>query len=107
MAKSTRSKVKRSFRSKKREDSVYAATAAARVHRLSAKLRAIASIEEGNAGAMDEDEEGRDQSPGWSWFAAFGLLDADDISADIMGASVGWACVAQRGHASSILRSHI
>ncbi|KAH7930305.1 hypothetical protein BV22DRAFT_1055231 [Leucogyrophana mollusca] len=43
MAKSTRSKVKRSFRSKKRETGVYAATVAARLNRLNAKLVSIAS----------------------------------------------------------------
>lgn len=40
MAKSTRSKVKRSFRAKKREEGVYAATEAARLHRLNSKLTA-------------------------------------------------------------------
>jgi len=43
MAKSLRSKVKRSFRSKKRETGVYAATEAARLHRLSSKLEAVAT----------------------------------------------------------------
>ncbi|KAF8204953.1 hypothetical protein BJ912DRAFT_15773 [Pholiota molesta] len=38
MAKSLRSKVKRSFRSKKRETGVYAAAAAARLNRLNSKL---------------------------------------------------------------------
>ncbi|KAG2370024.1 hypothetical protein BDR07DRAFT_1468190 [Suillus spraguei] len=40
MAKSTRSKVKRSFRAKKREEGVYAATEAARLQRLNSKLTA-------------------------------------------------------------------
>ncbi|TRM68377.1 hypothetical protein BD626DRAFT_481526 [Schizophyllum amplum] len=39
MAKSLRSKVKRSFRNKKREEGVYAATEAARLQRLNSKLR--------------------------------------------------------------------
>jgi len=43
MAKSIRSKAKRSFRSKKRETGVYAATEAARLHRLNAKLVSVAS----------------------------------------------------------------
>ncbi|TFK76123.1 hypothetical protein BDN72DRAFT_810153 [Pluteus cervinus] len=43
MAKSTRSKVKRSFRSKKRQEGIYAATEAARLQRLNAKLLAVAS----------------------------------------------------------------
>jgi hypothetical protein len=38
MAKSTRSKVKRSFRAKKRDEGVYAATEAARLERLHSKL---------------------------------------------------------------------
>jgi len=38
MAKSMRSKVKRAFRSKKRQSGVYAATEAARLHRLNARL---------------------------------------------------------------------
>ncbi|KAG9047831.1 hypothetical protein FS842_000536, partial [Serendipita sp. 407] len=46
MAKSTRSKTKRSFRRAKRDDSVYAATHAARLERLSKKLGEIAQINE-------------------------------------------------------------
>ncbi|KAI5120910.1 hypothetical protein M0805_002890 [Coniferiporia weirii] len=41
MAKSMRSKVKRSFRAKKREEGVYAAVEAARLQRLSAKLQTV------------------------------------------------------------------
>ena len=41
MAKSLRSKVKRSFRAKKREEGIYAATHAARLERLHAKINAI------------------------------------------------------------------
>jgi len=41
MAKSLRSKSKRAFRAKKREDGVYAATHAARLQRLHAKIDAI------------------------------------------------------------------
>lgn len=41
MAKSLRSKVKRAFRAKKREDGIYAATHAARLQRLHAKIDAI------------------------------------------------------------------
>ncbi|KAK0468116.1 uncharacterized protein EV420DRAFT_447305 [Desarmillaria tabescens] len=43
MAKSLRSKTKRDYRSKKREDGIYAATEAARLHRLNAKLMAVIS----------------------------------------------------------------
>ncbi|KAG0705448.1 hypothetical protein DFH29DRAFT_906543 [Suillus ampliporus] len=46
MAKSTRSKVKRSFRAKKRDEGVYAATEAARLHRLNSKL--AAKIDDGD-----------------------------------------------------------
>lgn len=46
MAKSTRSKVKRAHRSKKRQEGVYAATEAARLERLSARLSAVISIPE-------------------------------------------------------------
>ncbi|EKM59692.1 uncharacterized protein PHACADRAFT_250351 [Phanerochaete carnosa HHB-10118-sp] len=45
MAKSIRSKVKRSFRAKKREQGVYAATEAARLARLHQKLHGIASTD--------------------------------------------------------------
>ena len=43
MAKSLRSKAKRAFRAKKRIDSVYAVTHAARLERLHAKVDAIAA----------------------------------------------------------------
>ncbi|PPQ95516.1 hypothetical protein CVT26_008544 [Gymnopilus dilepis] len=46
MAKSLRSKVKRSFRSKKRETGVYAAAEAARLHRLNSKLRQVTQKDE-------------------------------------------------------------
>jgi uncharacterized lipoprotein YajG len=46
MAKSTRSKVKRSFRAKKRDEGVYAATEAARLQRLNSKL--TAKIDDGD-----------------------------------------------------------
>ncbi|KAG6890937.1 hypothetical protein C0995_000894 [Termitomyces sp. Mi166 len=63
MAKSVRSKTKRTFRNKKREDSVYAATEAARLHRLNAKLTAIVSKDsEGDVPVQDQ-EEGEDYIP--------------------------------------------
>ncbi|KAG1762301.1 hypothetical protein EDD22DRAFT_892708 [Suillus occidentalis] len=46
MAKSTRSKVKRSFRAKKRDEGIYAATEAARLQRLNSKL--TAKIDDGD-----------------------------------------------------------
>ncbi|THH18541.1 hypothetical protein EW146_g2439 [Bondarzewia mesenterica] len=58
MAKSTRSKVKRSFRSKKREHGVYAAVEAARLQRLNAKLRALTADEQQQENEGDEEEGG-------------------------------------------------
>jgi len=61
MAKSLRSKVKRAFRAKKREDGVYAATHAARLQRLHAKIDAIVAapkpVHDENLGDL-EDAEG-------------------------------------------------
>ncbi|EJT97680.1 hypothetical protein DACRYDRAFT_59044 [Dacryopinax primogenitus] len=58
MAKGLRSKVKRSFRRAKREDSVYAATHAARVERLHRKLAdKIQTDVEGEDGDEPEEEE--------------------------------------------------
>jgi hypothetical protein len=94
MAKSTRSKVKRAFRAKKRTEGVYASTEDARLHRLNAKLRALTTSrvnddddddddgqETGNPieeGAQDEDQDVC--MPGSCWFAAFGLMDHLDVS---------------------------
>ncbi|KAI9448295.1 hypothetical protein H4582DRAFT_1899777 [Lactarius indigo] len=65
MAKSTRSKVKRAFRAKKRTEGVYAATEAARLQRLNAKLRALTTARMDNDDEQEtrnpkEDEEGED-----------------------------------------------
>ncbi|KAJ7095179.1 hypothetical protein B0H15DRAFT_921326 [Mycena belliarum] len=58
MAKSTRSKVKRSFRASKRETGIYAATEAARLNRLHAKLSAVASrADPVDAEGMEEAED--------------------------------------------------
>ena len=78
-----RSKVKRSFRSKKRETGVYAASEAARLNRLNAKLISLASKDKDGDIPLEEGE-GEDLS-GWCWFASFGLLDASDITAETMG----------------------
>ncbi|EAU84578.1 hypothetical protein CC1G_00097 [Coprinopsis cinerea okayama7 len=64
MAKSLRSKVKRSFRAKKRVEGVYAATAAARLQRLNSKLVEITKRDverETPGGDADEAED----VPGW------------------------------------------
>lgn len=86
MAKSTRSKVKRSYRRSKREavTSTYHAIEAARLGRLSAKLRAKfddepTTIDDKSAEVVMEDDEEEDSPAGWLEFALFGLLDPDDI----------------------------
>lgn len=93
MGKSIRSKVKRTFRSKKRETGVYAATEAARLHRLNAKLVSVASVDKGDVSAEDvggedisaEDVGGEDNDMlGWCWLAAFGVMDANDITVESM-----------------------
>ena len=58
MAKSTRSKVKRHFRAKKREQGVYAATEAARLHRLNMQLKALITTDEGGDEDAQMPEEG-------------------------------------------------
>ncbi|VDC06933.1 unnamed protein product [Peniophora sp. CBMAI 1063] len=60
MAKSTRSKVKRAHRAKKREDSVYAAVEAARLQRLNAKLVGL-TTQDPPTEVVSEDEEGDDE----------------------------------------------
>jgi hypothetical protein len=92
MAKSTRSKVKRAFRAKKRTEGVYAATEAARLQRLNTKLRALTTTgvdddddDEGQEPRNSKEEEGEDQDQdarmsGLCWFAAFGLIDHLDVS---------------------------
>ncbi|KAF5321920.1 hypothetical protein D9619_000955 [Psilocybe cf. subviscida] len=77
MAKSLRSKVKRSFRSKKRETGVYAAADAARLNRLNSKLVQVTKGETEPSEPVEEDDV-----PGWCWFATFGLLDPNDITLD-------------------------
>jgi hypothetical protein len=72
MAKSLRSKVKRAFRSKKRESGIYAATAAARLDRLNARLLQITKTD--TTHVADGKGEGEGNS-GWCWFACLGLLD--------------------------------
>lgn len=88
MAKSTRSKVKRAFRAKKRTEGVFAAAEAARLQRLNAKLRALTSTapavaggeEGGDSGPGSGEKEQHVDMPGSCWFTAFGLLDHQEIS---------------------------
>ncbi|PAV20693.1 genomic msy-sf-9 [Pyrrhoderma noxium] len=58
MGKSIRSKSKRSFRAKKREDGVYAAIEAARLQRVSAKLRAVQETDKDGDVVINEEESG-------------------------------------------------
>ncbi|KAI0334727.1 hypothetical protein GY45DRAFT_1242063 [Cubamyces sp. BRFM 1775] len=60
MGKSLRSKVKRQFRAKKRTEGVYAATEAARLHRLHMKLKTLTTTEpeDGDEEHVEEGEEG-------------------------------------------------
>ena len=84
MAKSTRSKVKRAHRAKKREDSVYAAVEAARLQRLNAKLVGL-TAQDPPTEEVSEDEEGDDaKMQGMSWFHCLGLLDQDSVNLDHM-----------------------
>jgi hypothetical protein len=84
MAKSTRSKTKRSYRRVKREDSAYAVAHAARLERLSKKLADIANIEQPSASLERDDDSSEERldmdEQGWPIFALFGLIDPDDIS---------------------------
>ncbi|KDR83349.1 hypothetical protein GALMADRAFT_634884 [Galerina marginata CBS 339.88] len=65
MAKSLRSKVKRSFRSKKRESGVYAAAEAGRLNRLNTKLIQVQKASDGDVpiGEAEGDEEIPAQGP--------------------------------------------
>ncbi|KAF5369825.1 hypothetical protein D9758_001258 [Tetrapyrgos nigripes] len=83
MAKSLRSKVKREFRSKKRQAGVYAATEAARLARLNTKL--LSTVSKDKKEFAENEEEGDEENmPGWCWFATFGLLDPNDITVESM-----------------------
>jgi len=71
MAKSLRSKVKRAFRAKKREEGIYAAIHAARLQRLHAKIDAIAGAPKPvhdevleDVENAEGDEEVQDEIPG-------------------------------------------
>ncbi|KAI0723341.1 hypothetical protein C8Q76DRAFT_794296 [Earliella scabrosa] len=116
MAKSTRSKVKRHFRAKKRQEGVYAVTEAARLQRLNLKLRKLTTAETEEA----EEERGEDDMPveegegaGWSlssseslpgsafWLAALGLVDPQGITAESM-AALGQLSVLAGGDAPGV-----
>ena len=85
MAKSTRSKVKRSFRAKKREQGVYAATEAARLNRLHQKLRAVTERDAEGDVAIEDAEESPEQNgvvdEGGSYlYFCLGLVDHLDVT---------------------------
>lgn len=86
MAKSTRSKVKRTFRAKKRKEGAFAVADAARLQRLNAKLRALTNSAVAKEGEEEEGEKEQQDGdlPGSSWFAAFGLLNHQDINPILM-----------------------
>ena len=96
MAKSTRSKTKRSFRAKKRADGVYAATEAARLHRLSMKLKVLTTTDKDgdvDVDAAEGDDEREDEvvageemeKGGWQQFITWlGVIDPTEVEAENM-----------------------
>lgn len=89
MAKSLRSKSKRAFRAKKRTEGIYAATEAARLHRLNSKIRAHISAPplEGDIPDVEENAELADEEQtGPYWFELLGLLAHDELGAEKMQA---------------------
>ncbi|THH11535.1 hypothetical protein EW145_g598 [Phellinidium pouzarii] len=82
-----RSKVKRSFRSKKREEGVYAAVEAARLQRISVKLKMVRDTDkEGDVELAEAEGMGTDAKiPGLSWFLLLGLVEPGSISVESMG----------------------
>ena len=80
MAKSLRSKTKRAFRAKKRDSGVYAATEAARLNRLNAKL--ATTISQGNKRLRDsggKDAEAETPSPQGSFSGFIALVSWFDF----------------------------
>ena len=84
MAKSTRSKVKRSYRAKKREEGVYAANEAARLQRLSTKLAAIRDGEKPELDAEAGEDGGQEESDLGRWLMLFSLLDPGTVCPESM-----------------------
>ena len=84
MAKSTRSKVKRAHRAKKREDSVYAAVEAARLQRLNAKLVGLTTQDPPTEVVSEDDEGGDEKMQGMSGFHCLGLLDPESVDLETM-----------------------
>jgi hypothetical protein len=100
MGKSIRSKVKRAYRSKKREDSVYAATESARLERLHAKLAAVVAAdkegdvtldgldeqEAGDVGTGKQEQEVDTIEGGQCDFGVFGLVEQEALSPETLHA---------------------
>lgn len=109
MAKSTRSKVKRTFRAKKRTQGVFAVADAARLQRLNAKLHALTTAAAAKDGEEGENEQQDVDLPGSCWFAAFGLLNHQDINPTLMqslGFPSSWpSAYSPHRHMSSFARS--
>jgi hypothetical protein len=82
MAKSTRSKVKRAYRAKKRESGVYAAAEAARLQKLNAKLAHIISSDIGKDLVVVE-EPGK-AVPGLFYSHIFALLDSSVVTPELV-----------------------
>lgn len=83
MAKSTRSKVKRAYRAKKREDGVYAASEAARLKRLSSKLKGVAEEDAKEIVGLGI-EEAETSVPGSFWFHLLGIMDPRKVNPESM-----------------------
>jgi hypothetical protein len=85
MAKSLRSKSKRSFRAKKRTEGIFAATEAARLHRLNSKIRAHISApppEDDTPPVEQKEELAAEEQTGPYWFELLGLLAHDELGAE-------------------------
>ena len=100
MAKSLRSKSKRSFRSKKRESGKYAAAAAARLDRLNAKLvvlkdrhprPATPPLDAAEDMAVEEQTEGLYDSE--AFFAYLGFLHPWSVTAETLAQRVALVTV--------------
>ncbi|KAI0728747.1 hypothetical protein C8Q72DRAFT_358595 [Fomitopsis betulina] len=86
MAKSTRSKVKRHFRAKKRTEGVYAVAEAARLNRLHQKLKVITTLDkDGDVDVPEESFSGQEdaqQQPGGQTTSNAQAEGADAIAVD-------------------------
>lgn len=112
MGKSTRSKVKRSWRAKKREEGVYAATEAARLHRLHQKLKVITKTDaegdlevEDEASNVEELLKTQDGMGGRYCLSFLGLIDHERITSEGMEKLIS----AKRGasHASQAVKAQV